>query len=650
MRVLLTIFYYLLHSLLWIAGILLCIGFLLLCIAAYGIPGKWLQPYFAAILPDNSLTLQVERIAYIPIQGIQITNLQLLNADKKPLVSFSKGTFGVKLFTTAHWEKRITHIYLDDLFVAQIEYDESVEPLRELPPPELRRPFPDLSDFPVPQFEDVELHFMRTDVLEIQLEELTGKLSGKGGILFFNDLKATLDLHEQNAEADVEVDIHQAVVKANIRGFLFQTRLNGIWHALDFPVIEKYSDCFTLKTPAWGDCSFVVGFDKFRNIFHLTVDIATKQGEYCGVPFDEANGTIVCHGIWDAVTTISPLVVRRNGAVAAQGKLIFDTVEDKFIFQAESELLHAKEALQIIDMPFTEVIPEIIGETPPHIRIQGDIPLLSEQTPEKVNLSAEIKLPDGGTLHGLPVTSATTEISMKEGNLSLNNFHATLSNQGIIRGDALFYIPNTAEYTDFSSLLYLENAPLSTLLTPLEITSIPANTTLTGFMDLACRTDETFANSLNAKYSITVHGGIITRIPLFAGLTDLIADNIPGISAITDSSTAKLIGTAENGTFSIPEFTLTGDLLSIEGPITYDLPNDSLLAQLMAGHFKQGSVLGYLTRWVTVPLNKLIWKIKVSGPLAEPDWRIVTTVEGLWNKALGKDPVKPAGTEPKSEH
>lgn len=642
MRFLLGILYYLLHSILWVVGIVLCVGLLVLGIAACGIPGKWIEPYINAHLPDASLNLQIGRISYFPIRGIHISNLQFGTTEKPRLVSFSSGTFGFKLFTTAHWEKRLTHIELEDLFVAQIEYDEAdrIES-RDPPPPEERPPFPDFSDVQLPQLTNVSLNLLRTDVLELTFAELTGTLSIKGGTIYFSNLKSRIDDRGQTAEADVDVDVHKAFVKAHIRGFIFQTHLNGIWHALDFPVIEKYSNHFTLKEPAWGDCSFIVGFDKYRNLFHLTVDIVAKEGDYCGVPFDEANATIACHGIWDAVTTISPLVARRNGEVAAQGKLIFDTVQDLFIFQAEGTQLQAAEALQLINMPFTEVIPEILGNSPPHLTIEGNIPLLSEQTPDKVDLSATITLPDGGSIADLPLSSAKTDLSMKDGILSLNNFTGTLPNNGLLRGDAAFQIPNEAEYTDLSTLIYLENAPLSTLLAPLQVTSTPANSTVTGFIDLSCRTDDTFTASLDSNYNLTLRGGIITRIPLFAGLTDLIADNIPGISSITDSSTAKLVGTAENGIFNIPEFALTGDLLSIEGPITYDLPNDFLLAQIIAGNFKQGSVLGYLTRWVTVPFNKLMWQIKVTGPIAEPEWQIVTIIEGIWNKVRGKKTVLP---------
>lgn len=645
MRAFLRVLLHLFHGLLWCGAVLAALLFILLCLAAYGIPGRWIQSMFPAVLSENGLLLSVDRVAYLPLKGLQVKGFLLRNAEKERLASFSSATFAFSLFSAKPWEERLTGITVEDLFVTQVTYDPDYVPECTLPAPEDRRAPIDLSHLSLPRIGPVELTVSRSDTLEIRLEEVTGTLEIKDNTLFFSDLHARIDSHGQTCDADLEINLPEGVVEARIRGFLFQTRLNGIWRALNFPVIEKYCNNFVLETPAWGDCTFTVGIDKYRNIFRLALDVVATDGAYCGVPFDEATATISCHGIWDTVTEISPIVVRRNGDVAAKGSLTFDIVNDCFRFRAESTGLRADECLKLIDMPFTEAIPVIRGETPPHLTIQGEIPLYTEQTPARVLLSAEIALPDGGTLHGIPVKEARSTLSMEAGTLSLTDFTATLPNNGTLRGHADLKIPEDAAHTDLSTLLYLEKADLGALLTPFGAAT-PENATVTGFVDLSCRTDDTFAGSLRSAYSLTVDGGLITRLPLFAGLTNLIADNIPGISALTDSSTARLVGSAEKGYFILPEFSLTGDLLSIEGPVSYDLKTDHLLARIIAGNFKQGSLLGYLTRWATVPLNRLMWQAKVTGPLAEPDWEIVTIVEGLWSRAWGKDPFAPA---PESE-
>ena len=43
--------------------------------------------------------------------------------------------------------------------------------------------------------------------------------------------------------------------------------------------------------------------------------------------------------------------------------------------------------------------------------------------------------------------------------------------------------------------------------------------------------------------------------------------------------------------------------------------------------------MGTLTRWATVPVNRFLWRVHVSGPIAGPKWTIVTFLGRL----LGQD-------------
>lgn len=646
MHALLRFLLHALHVLLWGTGALACILFILFCIAAYGIPGRWLTPRANSLLAPHGLTLSVDRVAYLPLHGLQLKGVVLRNGKKERLLSFSSGTFDLILFKILPWEKRLTAVTIEDLFVAQIEHDPNKPVIRKLPPPELRRPPLDFTHILLPELQEVSLRLYRANVLEIRADTFSAQLSTTPSTLTLSDLHLSFDSREQHCEGNATLDLHRGFIDAHLRGFLFQKQLYGLWNALDFPILRQYSDNFTLNSPAWGDCTFVVGLDKYRNIFNLSLDVVLKNGSYCNVPFDEATATITCRGIWDAVTTITPIVVRRKGVIAAQGSLIFDTDNDQFHFQAETTGFQPDDCLRLIDMPFTETLPVLVGTTPPNLTIRGRIPLYAEQTPDSVFLNGNLSFPDGGTLHAVPVKSASATLSMEDGTFTVSNFSADFADSGTLHGNATLKLPQDASYTDLSTQLYLEKTPLASLLSPLDITA-PENAALTGFLNLQCRTDDTFADSLQAAYSLTVDGGLITRLPLFAGLTDLLADNIPGISSLTDSSTAKLVGTADAGLFTLPEFSLTGDILSIEGPVSYDLKNDLLLAQITAGNFKRGTLLGTLTRWVTIPLNKLIWQVKVTGPLAEPDWEIVTIVEGLWHKAREYNPfANPKSSDP----
>ena len=595
---------------------------------AYGIDGDHIQGYLDEAIPQTIGRLTIHHLAFRPGRGLVMEGVAYRNAEGKLIAHCAKGIIGVRLFSRASWSDRITSIRLDNLFVAQIEHDPN-EPEDTLDGD--HPPFPDLSGVKLPHFEQIPLVLNDPDVLEVRLKRVTGILTTRKGVLHFRDLKGDVDGHSQHVDAFVDVDIHGGIVTARIHGVIFQTRVNGVYRALDFPIIEHYSNNFTLQKPAWADCSFTVGFDKYRNIFDLSVQVSAQQGSYCGIPFDEAIGTIRCKGIWDAVTTIEPIVVRRKGAVVATGKLRFDCPNDRFTFEADGSGLSPKEALQLIDMPFTDAIPSMTAEAPPAIRIRGSIPLLTEQTPSKVQLTGEVVSDTPYTFDKLRFQSIHADLKMKDGVFHLNNVDATYPLGGTMKGDVAIAIPDTAEYTDITLNTNLKQVSLSDLLQPFGFNSL-TNCVATGEANLSVRTDETFKESLQAAFNLIIDGGLIGRIPLFAGFTDIMADSIPGISTITDTSIVKLNGTATNGIFNLPQFSLSGGLFMIEGPVVYDLPKDQLNATVIAGIFKKDTLIGNLTRWATVPMTKLLWQLHVVGPIANPKWHNRTIVDKIWEK------------------
>ena len=605
-------------------GILLAI---VLCVLAIGFDGHLFQKYIDAALPPEAGRLTVRHLAYRPDAGIILKGVRFENAKGRCLVACERAAIDVRLFTLAALQDRLKAVQLDDLFVAQIQHDPNKPPSRL---DDVREPFPDLSRVRLPQFNNVALTLRRPDVLEVRLQKIVGLLDTRGGSLLFHDLKGDIDEQTQSVEADVEVNIHEGYVDAHIRGNLYQTVIHGVYRALDFPIIETYSSNFKLAEPTWADCAFKVGFDKYRNIFNLTVKINAKKGAYCGVVFDEAQGTIRCTGIWDAVTIIDPIIASRNGNVIATGKLRFDCPKDRFTFEANGLGITPAEALQLIDMPFTEAIPKMSAEIPPRMHFRGNIPLLSEQSPRRVVLKGSMSSKAPFTFDRIRLKSAEALLSMQDGTFSMDGLKGELPHGGSLSGRVDIHVPDTALYTDIMADMTFKQASLADLLSPFHMETL-TNCVATGSATFACRTDETFASSVNSTFDITVDGGLIGRVPLFAGFTDIIADNIPGVSTITDTSTVLLKGKAENGIFTLPHFMLSGSLFMIEGPVTYNLPKDNLYAKIIAGVFKKDTIVGTLTRWATIPVTKMLWEVEVTGPIAKPTWKNKTIINKLWD-------------------
>ena len=622
------------HALLWLGALLAVALALALCVAAYGIPGEWVQGRLDAALPADVGRLTVGRLSYRPGGGLVVEGVFLRAPDGRILMRLRRGVVGIRLLSLAPLPDRLDALELDGLYVAQIRYapDRVVEDT--LPPPEARPPFPDLSGLPLPNLRAIPVRLADVDVLDIRAKRIEGRLTAGEGRVHAHGLHGDLSGDGRQAvEGDVLLDFRRAAAEVSLRGFIDNRALDGLWRALDFPLIGEYVANVTLNAPAWGDCTFTVGFNKYDNLFNLRADlVSTEGGAYLGIPFDEAQCTIRCRGIWDAVTEIGPIVARRQGRIAAVGTLRFDCPADRFTFRAEGDGLSPRECLRLIDLPFTELLPELRTQSPPLIRIDGSLPFLSEQTPERVTLRGLVRAPGPGVLDRLPFASAHTAFAMTNGVFALKDLDLRLPHGGSLAGEVSFEIPPAADRAFLSAAVHLADASLADLFAPYGMETL-TNCVASGFVDLRGRTDDTFPQSLQAEYDLTVNGGLIRRLPLFAGLTDLLADHIPGVSSFTDSSSARLVGTADAGVFRIPRFTLDGNLLSIEGPAVYDLPNDRLTATVNAGNFKQDTLMGDLTRWATVPVNRFLWRVHVEGPIANPAWRITTILNTVLDKA-----------------
>jgi hypothetical protein len=619
------LFVKLFHGLLRFAmGVVCCVA-ILLCVLGYGFEGHLFQEYIDKAIPATVGRLTVQRIAYRPGAGVIARGVRFENARGECLVACSRAAVNFRIFSLQAWQDRLTAVTLDDFFVAQIRHDPNKPPSKYDDPHE---PLPDFRSMRLPQFKGVTLHLRRPDILEVKLLDLVGRLETRGGSICFRELKGEIDGKTQRVEADVDVNLYEGHVDAHIRGHLYQTVIHGVYRALDFPIIETYSSKFHLAEPTWADCTFRVGLDKYRNNFNLCVKIRTKKGDYCGVAFDEAQGTIRCTGVWDAVTVIDSIIASRNGKVIATGKLRFDCPADRFTFEANGIGITPTEALQLIDMPFTEAIPTMSAETPPTMSFRGNIPLLTEQAPRHVVLKGSMSSKTPFTFDRIRLKSAEALLSMQNGTFSLDGLKGELPNGGSLAGRVDIHVPDTALYTDIAADMTLKQASLADLLSPFHMETL-TNCVATGSARFSCRTDETFASSVNSTFDITVDGGLIGRVPLFAGFTDLIADNIPGVSHITDTSVIHLEGEAKQGVFTLPHFTLSGSLFMIEGPITYNLPKDNLQADIIAGVFKKDTLVGTLTRWATIPVTKMLWEVEVFGPIANPTWKNKTIINRI---------------------
>lgn len=136
--------------------------------------------------------------------------------------------------------------------------------------------------------------------------------------------------------------------------------------------------------------------------------------------------------------------------------------------------------------------------------------------------------------------------------------------------------------------------------------------------------------TLSGSVVASARHAAITRIPLFAGLTDFMARNVVGIDLLVMQSDADLTATIDNGLVTVGRMTVDGNMVSIvgKGKCRVDAPGMPAEGVAQVRFFHTRSVMGYLARIITLPVSKLM-EFRVHGPIEKPNWDYIGLIDRI---------------------
>lgn len=624
----------LLRGIVWGSVSLIAIAFILLYFLSRGVPGSWFSTYLSAIPADVGV-LEIDRVAFDVKRGFTLRGIRFFLPDTpQPFASCQELTVGFDTFSTKPIPERLRSLRLIKPYVARIQYTDTPEVLSVE-----ATPFPDLSEFHVPVFKRTSIELVDADILELQADHVKGTFyTAPDHSLVLVDavakLKSKIKAYPEEITASYLIlDIRKSFLKTHLIGTVSPQSILGVYRALDFPIIEAYSNNFNLSRPIHADTTFTVGLNTAMELFHFVIDIQSNgSGTYCDVPFDSFKGRITVDGVNHAITRIDPIIVSRKGKPALTGSLIFDCDKDRFTFNADSLGLSTEECLKAIDMPFTQVIPSCVTQRPPHLSFTGYMPFYRRTPrPGDVVLQGRVFAESSGTIADVPFDHLEMKLSMANSVLQLSDIQVKMNEHNAFTGKASLKIHNVddPQHIDFDISAHMDAVPLKSFNAYMDTSEVlPHEMSLSGTCQVTGRTDETLLASLKGSADLNLHGELIKRLSIFGGLTDAFASYIPGIKAISDSSDAKSSIAFEGGVLTVKSFQLTGDLFEIEGEGTYNYVDDTLAMKGLATGFKKGSFMGDITRWVSQPMSHLLAEFTVTGSIKDPKWKH----QGIINK------------------
>jgi len=602
-------------ALFWLALVLVLAGILALYLLERDMPAPLVRRLSAALSSDD-VHVRIGRATYSLKGGLRLHHVKALpkRVADGALVSADEIAIEVSLLPQTPLGERVRSVTLKNISMPS------------LPPktPEHGKTIPDIPDLaPFP------IVIENADVLGIKARRLTATVDLSDKKIAVTDIVIQWPdtAFAMSVAGHVTVDFSKRLVTGQAKGQAFPENLLPLFTALHAHGAIRQINCFSrLARPIDAEYTFDVNIDNSDFAMLLNLDVGPCA--YRGVPMDFAKGTLGIYGtnIYTSVV-IEPLEARSAAGAPLSGRLVYRE-------ETEGLELNATTTMDLVPL-FTIInvlnhgeLDRIRCAVPPSATVNGAVALSSAKSTITNDLAGKVSLKEGSILNFF-VKDMTGDFSLKGYTARFDHVTGASRNGGKISGDITFFFPDyAATATVFTTDIKLTDIALENLSNAFNVTNARAGL-VSGDIRLGGSTHKRTLASLDGEGHVKIRDGVINRMKLFAGFTDYLTRTIPGISSIVNQSSGSMDFTVRDGVLSTENLLIEGDLFSMKGHGTYNLVSDKLDFVVRVNIFKQKTIAGKITHFVTLPFARLLLEFKVFGSLDKPDWSYVSIIEKI---------------------
>ena len=438
---------------------------------------------------------------------------------------------------------------------------------------------------------------------------------------------------KETLSGSVGVDLDKAIVNGEVSGLSSQTTIRPFLQVLDLPVAVAYMDMFTdVNGLIPAKCAWNVSIAK--GDLKLSLDLSPRLGKYRGAPVESADGRIDIE-CWTRGTNlnyrtkIGPLRAIDPYGGLLKGSLL---IHGSRAWYPRLEI-DAQSSFRLEDiLAFSEVLtPGILGDIkcvqPPKITVAGVLATAVEDQSAN-NLTGSVSLQEG-SIFGIKFKESSFNCSYRADVFELTNVVALCHDGTLVNCFAQLSIPGLDEdRATFKVKGSFSNGTLAGLLAAMGVEdSQGRDGQIEGVFDFSGPMNSNCISRLSGKGSIKVKNGRIAQFNLFAGLTELLADKVPGITSIISQSDGSCDYTIKDGVLKTDNLLVEGGLFSVKGSGSVNLSDGTLDFRLRIQFFKKDSIIGTLIHPVTWAFSKLLMEMRLTGTVENPKWDYLTVID-----------------------
>jgi len=635
---------YLIKVLFWIALLLVCLAIALLYILEHGLPRAAVNK-ISEKLSSDEVIVDIGRINFSLETGLHLHNVK---AYPKRLASESFGTIedAIIKFSLSPCignTNRLESITLKN--VNSPHHPRII--LRKLARMNPEKMDQDKPRKPIPVLPPFKLIIEDSQIVGFKAKKASATVTLNDPVVSFNNI--ILEWPDANRKIQlagrIDIYLDSEILDGYVSGEAFPENVTGFLQELETRIVLRELALFSeINEPIKVDCGFKVELE--NNDFDLDINLDIGSCAYRMVPLKYARGNIKAYGT-NNITLVDIQGLKaasRDGKL--EGTLYYDENYQSLKVDALSTMKH-DDVTTIIDILTHGELEPLLCEKPPVVTANG-IVAISTNAPVKHNLSGRIKL-GTASVFKLNVQAADCAYAVIDDQAILSEIKATTPSGGTVTGSAVFSIRSQDDLPPtIVSQVSFDKIDLSDLAGVFSITNSKIGE-CSGNLELSGVLGTNQLHSLNGQGDFKIAKGNLNQLKLFAGLTDYMSRNIPGISSLVNQSECSLKFTIKDGLLATDTFDIGGDVFNINGKGTYDIVKDHIDLTVYVALFRRKSIAGRITRLVTFPFKKMLLEFKVYGTFEDPQWSYVTLLEKIIDQIPGMDNETETETETEKE-
>ena len=602
--------------------------FLALYVLNRGIPSPFLDR-LASALSNDDIHVRIDHASFNLKSGLRLHRVKILpkRIAAGALASVDEACVNFSFKPDMPLNERVQGVSVKNLSLPSLPppdmFSNDTDPLEELP---------DLAPFP--------LHLETVNILGIKAAQVSAVISVDNNRLLVSDLNVKWPdkAFDMSANGHATLDLSERTVTGKVAGQALPHNIVPLLKELEADGAIEQIECFSdIKRPVDANFDISVNIDNSDFAFDLDLDVG--HCAYRGVPIKSAKGKIMASETnANTVVVIYPLSASSSTG-PINGRLVYREETEGLELEADAEMA-AEQLLDIINILNCGELDRIRFLSSPTVSAKGVIALSAEESSVTNDITGKLGA-DKAIVLNLPLNALSGDLAVTGYTANINNAVGTTDSGGKVTGDISFHFPEyAASATVFNTNVKLAKVALDELSQAFNVTNARSGW-VSGNIQLSGPTSGKTVPQLSGAGHVRISDGLIHRMKIFAGLTDYFTRTIPGLSAVVNQSSGSMDFTITNGVLYTDNLLIEGNVFSIKGRGTYNIDTDQLDFVIRANIFRQRTIAGRITHFLSLPFTRMLLEFKVFGKLEDPDWSYVNIIERITDQLSPTDRAPP---------